>query len=89
MVGWDARPRVDVSNWDAVVGTKRGSEQPFVHVVADAEDTLRLFGAPRGFRYVASDNLRLLHDHDRDHPSDETRPPYQPLSPKQVACWNS
>ncbi|KAJ1462648.1 hypothetical protein M885DRAFT_610685 [Pelagophyceae sp. CCMP2097] len=57
VVGWDRRPLVDVRNWDGVKGTLKEAMQPFLHVVADDDDSTSIFGAPRGFRYCAAENI--------------------------------
>lgn len=71
VVGFDLRPIVDVRDWEAVKLSARGHRQPFVHVIADADDTRRVFGAPRGFRYVAASNLEALDREARSPSSSE------------------
>ena len=51
--GWDARPQIDVSQWDGVVGLPSGPSQPFYRMVPDDGDCYSLLGGPRGVRYVA------------------------------------
>ena len=68
VAGWDRRPVIDVSMWDGVVSTPRGTDQPFYHIVPCQHDCENgeLHDAPsRGLpqRYVAEDNLEPLQAH--------------------------
>ena len=60
VAGWDKRPVVDVQYWDGVVGLPSGPEQPFYHILPDTNDCITAFGAPRGSRYVAQENLETV-----------------------------
>ncbi len=55
---WDHRPVSDaVSTFEGVVGTPRGSNQPFYHILPDFNDAIAFFGGVRDVRYVCEDNL--------------------------------
>ncbi len=55
---WDHRPVSDaVSTFEGVIGTPRGSNQPFYHVLPDLNDAIAFFGGVRDVRYVCEDNL--------------------------------
>jgi len=58
---FDYRPTIDVSRWDGVQHIENPLEKPFYHVMPDLQDCLEVFGAPRGMRYVCSDNLEPCH----------------------------
>jgi hemimethylated DNA binding protein len=62
VMGWDVRPLVDVSRWEAVVGLPSGVEQPFYRILPDEGDVENFLG-PNAFRssyYVAEENLELV-----------------------------
>lgn len=59
VVAWDPKPTVDVSRWDGLQDIINPQEQPFYHVIPDANDCVRAFGAERPFRYVVDENLEL------------------------------
>lgn len=60
MVGaWDAKPKMDVSNWDGLRDIVNPQEKPFYHLYADVNDCIQAFGGPRNYRYVCQDNLEL------------------------------
>ncbi len=55
---WDHRPVSDaVSTFEGVIGTPRGSNQPFYHILPDFNDAIAFFGGVRDVRYVCEDNL--------------------------------
>ena len=60
VIGWDRRPAVDVTDWDGVVGTASGAEQPFYRMLPDMTDCVQHLGGPRDVRYVAEENLEAL-----------------------------
>lgn len=70
VIGWDLRPEVDVSDWDGVVRSKNGADQPFYRMLPDMADCIEFLGGPRDVRYVAEENLEpLLVGHRRvSHP---------------------
>jgi hemimethylated DNA binding protein len=59
VTGWDQRPLVDVSKWEAIIETAHGKEQPFYRVIPDERDIEDLLGSGqfRSQKYVAQDNL--------------------------------
>jgi len=59
VAAWDAKPRMDVSNWDGLQGVENPNEKPFYHIYPDVNDCIEAFGGPRSFRYVCQDNLEL------------------------------
>ena len=62
VVAWDAKPRMDVSNWDGLTDVENPNEKPFYHIYPDVNDSISAFGGPRSFRYVCQDNLELSHN---------------------------
>lgn len=61
IVGWDKRPMIDVSNWEGVVQSTLGVNQPFYHCIPDSNDTLHFLGGVRKLMYVAQENLKMCH----------------------------
>ncbi len=60
---WDHRPVSDiVSTFEGVIGTPRGSNQPFYHILPDFNDAIAFFGGVRDVRYVCEDNLELVEE---------------------------
>jgi len=59
ITGFDQRPLMDVSGWEAVKGSKYGKEQPFYRCVPDETDVENWLGqgAFRTSFYVAQENL--------------------------------
>mmetsp|Transcript_29739 Transcript_29739/g.67156 ORF Transcript_29739/g.67156 Transcript_29739/m.67156 type:complete len:730 (+) Transcript_29739:142-2331(+) len=60
IVGFDEKPRIDVSNWDGLQGVEDASEKPFYHIRPDINDCTKAFGGPRDFRYCCEDNLEFI-----------------------------
>jgi hemimethylated DNA binding protein len=59
VVGWDAKPVTDMSNWYATFGVDNPNEKPFYRIQTDTTDCLKIFGSERPFQYVCQDNLEL------------------------------
>ncbi len=60
---WDHRPVSDaVSAFEGVIGTPRGSNQPFYHILPDFNDAISFFGGVRDVRYVCEDNLEPVEE---------------------------
>eukprot|EP00949_MAST-11_sp_MAST-11-sp1_P004260 g4260.t1 len=57
IIGWDKRPRMDVSQWDGVQGLPSGDGQPFYDVIVHSEDS---HPAMPSERYAAQENLELI-----------------------------
>ena len=60
IVGFDEKPRMDVSNWDGLQGIENPNEKPFYHIRPDINDCVKAFGGPRDFRYCCEDNLEVI-----------------------------
>jgi hemimethylated DNA binding protein len=62
--GFDHRPILDVSKWDAVKTLRLKQDQPFYRIVPDQGDTERFLGedSHRPYFYVAQENLELVFD---------------------------
>lgn len=56
---WDAKPRMDVRDWDGLTGVENPDRKPFYHVYPDVNDCVEAFGGSQPFRYVCQDNLEL------------------------------
>ncbi len=59
VVGWDPKPRMDVTGWDGLVHIENPSELPFYQVVVDRDGA---FGKFIPTRYVCQENLELCSD---------------------------
>ena len=67
VVGYDLQPVIDVSNWDGVRNSTKGTEQPFLHVLSDVHDLSARYGSQNTthpFRYVAHDNASKIEGQD-------------------------
>jgi hemimethylated DNA binding protein len=59
VVGWDATPVTDMSNWYATFGVDSPNERPYYRVQPDNSDCVKVFGRERPLQYICQDNLEL------------------------------